>query len=153
MWCAGKCCRRISAFHRRAFHSKFIMIYRGVPHETVSFCHWLKHIRVQNLVFNSTILECTLGLGLNHIRLQHFYMIWHVRCCSLMWFNPRESVTLPWGWTQILHSYVFQPMTKWYSLMWHPLYGACCMRHTWYHSFVTAIIMNTLQTLKILSPR
>ena len=38
------------------------------------------HNRVQHLV--------------NHIRLQHFYMILHVKCCSPMWFNPRQSVTL-----------------------------------------------------------
>ena len=32
--------------------------YRGVPHKTVSFSHWLTHIRVQHLVLGSTILEC-----------------------------------------------------------------------------------------------
>ena len=36
----------------------------------------------------------TFGLGLNHIRLQHFYMIQHVQCCCLMWFNPRPNDAL-----------------------------------------------------------
>ena len=31
--------------------------YRGVPHWTVSFGHWLTHIRVQHLVLSSTKLE------------------------------------------------------------------------------------------------
>ena len=36
----------------------------------------------------------TFGLGLNHTRLQHFYMIQHVKCCTLMCVNqlPNDSV-------------------------------------------------------------
>ena len=30
----------------------------GVPHQTVSFGHWLKHIRVQHLVLGSITLDC-----------------------------------------------------------------------------------------------
>ena len=37
---------------------------------------------------------------MNHTRLQHFYMILHVKCCSLMWFNSRPNVTLYCGRTQ-----------------------------------------------------
>ena len=66
--------------------------------------------------------SATFGLGLNHIRLQHFHVILHVKRCSLIWSNPRPNVTLECGWTQnqMLHSYVCQPMTNWYSLMWYP---------------------------------
>ena len=41
-----------------------------------------------------------------------------------MWFNPRPNVTLLCGRTQnqMLHSNVYRPMAKWYSLMWYPLY-------------------------------
>ena len=64
------------------------------------------HIRVYYLVIDWHTLECniwiwvrscwsgTFDLGLNHIRLQHFYMIKHAKCCSLIWFNPRPNVTL-----------------------------------------------------------
>ena len=38
------------------------------PHSTISFDHWFTHIWVQ-----------------------HFYMISHAKCCSLMWINPRDS--------------------------------------------------------------
>ena len=64
------------------------------------------HIRLYHLGFDWHTLECniwfwvrprwnvTLGLGLNHIRRQHFtcQIIW--KCCSLISFNPRPNVTL-----------------------------------------------------------
>ena len=41
-----------------------------------------------------------------------------------MWFNARPNLTLLCGWTQnqMLQFYVCQPITKWYTLMWYPLY-------------------------------
>ena len=33
---------------------------QGVPHQTVSFGHWLTYIRVQHLVYGSTTLECNI---------------------------------------------------------------------------------------------
>ena len=51
-------------------------------------------IRVQRLVSGSITLESDIWSGLNHIRLQHFHMIEHTKCCSLMWVNPRPNVAL-----------------------------------------------------------
>ena len=36
----------------------------------------------------------TFGLGSNHIRLQHFYMNMHVKCCSLMRSSPKPDVAI-----------------------------------------------------------
>ena len=57
------------------------------------------HFRVQHLVLDSITLECNTWSRfevhrLNHIRLQYFHMIEHMKNCSLIWFNPRASVTL-----------------------------------------------------------
>ena len=64
------------------------------------------HIRMNHLVIGWHTFECniwfrvrshksvTFGFGLNHIKLQHFTCKIILKCCSLMWSNPRPSVTL-----------------------------------------------------------
>ena len=41
-----------------------------------------------------THLSATFDLGLNQNRLQHFYMILHVKCCTLMCVNQLSNDTV-----------------------------------------------------------
>ena len=81
----------IESAPNRTHENSFSPIYRGVPYKSVSFGHWLTHIRVQHLWVRPHKSE-TFGLGLNHVRLQHFYMIFHVKCCTLMSSIPKPDV-------------------------------------------------------------
>ena len=61
--------------HQKSYESVAVL-YR-VSHWTVSFGHWLTHIRVQHFVSGSTILECdiwsrvepTLDSNTSHVKL------------------------------------------------------------------------------------
>ena len=86
------------------------------------------HIRVDHLVIDWHKLKCniwlwvrphksvTRGHVLDHIKLQRFACSIISKCCSLMWFNSRPSVSPKCSRTknQLLHSNV--------SLLWYPLY-------------------------------
>ena len=73
-----------------------IKIRQGATFDPLFVKHRGYHIRLNNLVIGWHTLECnswfwvrprssvTLGPWVNHIRLQHFYMILNVKCCSLI---------------------------------------------------------------------
>ena len=72
--------------------------YRG---SHIELCHLGWHTllgghTVECIIWSlvDTHWSVTFSFGLNHIRLQHFHMIQHVKRCSLMWFNPRLSFKL-----------------------------------------------------------
>ena len=68
---------------------------------------WLTHMKVHHLVFG--LKGVTIGPGSNHIRQQHFNMIWHVKYCSLYYGSTLD---------QMLHSNVVEAKTRCCTLTW-----------------------------------
>ena len=93
-------------FSKCTFAACFLSLENNIIFQFIVFRYRGYHIGLYNLVIGWLTLEsdiwslvdthksATLSPWLNHIKLQHFYVIFHVKCCRLMRFNPRTSVIL-----------------------------------------------------------
>ena len=73
---------------------KFKHLYFGLI--GTKFSHFIGGTALDCIICSLVDLHWSVkfGFGLNHIRLQHFYMILHVKCYTLMWSNPKPNVEL-----------------------------------------------------------
>ena len=89
-----------------------VKLYRGLPHQTVSFGHWLTHVTVQHLVLDSTTLECNIWSRVEPNWTATLPYDFTSECCSLMWFKLNDSIL-----DQVLHSNMIEPKIRFCTLM------------------------------------